>query len=526
MSRARRPTASIVANPVLIGSVTVLVVVVAVFLAYNANNGLPFVPTRELNVQVASGAELVPGNEVRSGGYRVGVVNDMRPVRLGNGKVAALLTLKLDKSPGGVPADSRVVVRERSALGLKYVELDLGRSRRQIPDGGTLPEAQATVPVELDQVFNMFDARTRRAAQVNLGGFGDALAGRGADLNQTIQAAPELFQRLGSVMANLSSPRTDLRGFFGQMRATVGQIAPLSRTNAHLFTTMANTFDALSRDPQALKDTISNSPPTLAAGTESLRVQRPFLQHTALLSRDLNGTANELRSALPPLNSALATGTPVQRQSTQLSGRLQSTLASLDRLVKAPTTPGALRGLTATVTTLQPQLRFLGPYVTVCNSWNWFWTLVAEHLSSPDATGSSQRVMLNTGDPEAPGGDGIESAGANEFDHGEGKVTPGAVKEYLHGNYYGDAVTPDGRANCAAGQQGYVYGWNPYRAPGVKGDPYKQVVTDHAPLGGHLLGPTYAKLDKNGRGVGLGPARVPAGETFTARPGGIGVDVP
>ena len=72
-----RLTASIVANPVLVGAVTTLVVVVAVFLAYNANNGLPFVPTRSLNVQIANGAELVHGNEVRSGGFRVGVVTDM-----------------------------------------------------------------------------------------------------------------------------------------------------------------------------------------------------------------------------------------------------------------------------------------------------------------------------------------------------------------------------------------------------------------------------------------------------------------
>ena len=61
----RRGQASIVANPVLVGAVTVLVVVVAVFLAYNANNGLPFVPTKEINVDVSNGANLVKGNEVR-----------------------------------------------------------------------------------------------------------------------------------------------------------------------------------------------------------------------------------------------------------------------------------------------------------------------------------------------------------------------------------------------------------------------------------------------------------------------------
>ena len=67
--------ASIVANPVLVGAVTTLVVLVAVFLAYNANNGLPFVPTRSLNVEINNGSELVRGNEVRSGGYRIGVID-------------------------------------------------------------------------------------------------------------------------------------------------------------------------------------------------------------------------------------------------------------------------------------------------------------------------------------------------------------------------------------------------------------------------------------------------------------------
>ena len=42
----------IASNPVLIGAATVLVILVAVFLSYNANQGLPFVPTYQLNAQV------------------------------------------------------------------------------------------------------------------------------------------------------------------------------------------------------------------------------------------------------------------------------------------------------------------------------------------------------------------------------------------------------------------------------------------------------------------------------------------
>ena len=58
--RGRRGAgASIAANPVLIGAATMLVIIVAVFLAYNANNGLPFVPTYQLKAQVPNAANLV-----------------------------------------------------------------------------------------------------------------------------------------------------------------------------------------------------------------------------------------------------------------------------------------------------------------------------------------------------------------------------------------------------------------------------------------------------------------------------------
>jgi ABC-type transporter Mla subunit MlaD len=54
--------ASIMGSPVLIGALTVLVTIVAVFLAYNANQGLPFVPTYSVSVDLPGAANIVPGN--------------------------------------------------------------------------------------------------------------------------------------------------------------------------------------------------------------------------------------------------------------------------------------------------------------------------------------------------------------------------------------------------------------------------------------------------------------------------------
>src|SRR5438309_5051452 len=106
MSRRAPGSPSIFGSPVLVGALTVLIVIVAVFLAYNANQGLPFVPTYELKAQVPSAANLVPGNEVRIGGHRVGAVDSIRPVRTAGGGSNAVLTMKLDKTVEPLPIDS------------------------------------------------------------------------------------------------------------------------------------------------------------------------------------------------------------------------------------------------------------------------------------------------------------------------------------------------------------------------------------------------------------------------------------
>jgi ABC-type transporter Mla subunit MlaD len=525
----RRGSASIVANPVLVGAVTTLVVVVAVFLAYNANNGLPFVPTRVINVQVDNGAELVPGNEVRSGGYRIGVIQEMNPTKLANGKVGALLKLKLDQKFGAVPVDSTVIIRPRSSLGLKYVEFVRGASTKTIPDGGMLDYTHAKVPVELDEFYNMFDEKTRRAAQIDLQGFGDALTGRGYDLNVTIQRAPGFFTHLTNVMRNLSDPQTELKNFFKELDDTVRIIAPISEVNVKVFADMATTFEAISRDTQALKDTITKNVPSLEAGTRSFRVQRPFLSETADFSHDLRFAAADLRDALPALNSALKIGIPVTERSTQQYNDLKDTLAALQDLADAPTTNGAVRGLTATIGTLKPQLRFLGPYITVCNYWNTFWTFNAEHFTAPDATGGAERALLNNanGDP-----DSVVSSGANEFVHGVASANPqahdsnGGRPQHVHNNTTGGyAIHPDGRANCEKGQQGYAYGLNRFRPPGY--DAYARTAVDQ-PIDAPTpdFGSTWDTYDINARGSGLNAARVPAGQTFTRDPGGTGAQLP
>ena len=267
---ARRKAQPVYGNPVLVGAVTVLIALLAVFLAYTANTGLPFVPTKELKVDVANGANLVVGNDVRDGGFRIGLVSALAPIELPNGRVGAQLTLQLNKANGNVPVDSTASIRPLSVLGSKYVDLHKGSSKTLIADGGTLPISQTTVPVQFEDIFQTFNQRTRRAIQENLVGIGNTLAGRGSALNDTIASLPALLGHLEPVARYLSSPSTGLTRFLRSLNAFTGTVAPVAPVASRLFTDMATTFEAISRDPTALEASIAESPSTLAVGTDSL----------------------------------------------------------------------------------------------------------------------------------------------------------------------------------------------------------------------------------------------------------------
>src|SRR5215216_8178450 len=221
---SRRGQAALTASPVLVGAVTVLVTIVAVFLSYNANSGLPFVPTYDLKANLPNASQLVEGFEVRIGGARVGFISAIDPKRRSNGSTYARVTMKLDKEMEPRPAQSTLLVRPRSAIGLKYIEITPGpetASDKGLKAGSTIPISQAKpAVVELDDVLNMFSDRARVGSRNSLDGYGGGLAGRGQDLNTAIGAFVPLLRDLEPVARNLSDPDTRLDRFFRALADT------------------------------------------------------------------------------------------------------------------------------------------------------------------------------------------------------------------------------------------------------------------------------------------------------------------
>ena len=518
--KRRSPGATLAASPTMVGAVTTLILIVAVFLAYNANNGLPFVPVYSVSVDVPNAARLGANNEVRIGGTRVGVVESIEPVEIeergtasteGDGTagdvppLGARLNLKLDKAAEPLPEDSIFRVRYRSTFGLKYLEIVRGTGpdaeEGHIFDGTNdgdaaecdiptdpasfsdeIPE-QATdgcfqEQTEFDAINNTFDNKTRSAARENLVGFGGAFAGRGASLNDAIEGLRPLVENLGPVSRVLADPSTQLERFIVSLARTAEIVAPVSDQQAQFFTNAAIAFDAIARDPEALKATISEGPPTLETAIDTLPRQRPFLAEFAELSRRLRPGVQDLRVALPVLNSAIDVGTPILARTPAMNRDLREVLVELDDLVAQSSTALSFQRLRDTFDSARRFSEWFVPAQTVCNYWNYWFTFLPEALSDRDQVGYSFRQALTNaplgpvsvhagpatitvpGETHGPvaGYSGIQATGQhgplpNPADDG---VFEPEVQPTVHGNPFG----PTGQkgADCQGGQSGYFLG--------------------------------------------------------------------
>jgi ABC-type transporter Mla subunit MlaD len=451
-----RRNASVAANPVLIGAATVLVVIVAVFLAYNANNGLPFVPTYQLWVQVPDASALVTGNEVRIGGDRVGIIDKIEPVRHDDGRVTARLHVKLETDVKPLPVDSTIIVRPRSALGLKYVEVTRGRSPRGFEEGATVPLSAATPrPVEFDEFFNMFDEPTREANQVNLREFGDALAGRGSAINQAIVAFDPLTRNAIPVLQTLADPSTGFGRLFVALEQTAAAVAPVAEQQGQLFRNLAITFDAWAAVAVPyLQDTISGGPPAMRAAIRTFPRQRRLLANATGFFEDLQPGAAALRTAAPPLAEAFLVGTRTVRRAAALNDELELTLRSLEAFAEDPQVPLGIHGLRNTVEELVPTVNHLAGAQINCN----YLALLLNNAASIFSDGSDQGTWVRFAVVSPPIGPDSEVGPSSAPANGPVSVGRDTQANHLHANPY-PLVGAKGQGGvCMAANEVYTPG--------------------------------------------------------------------
>src|SRR5215218_343704 len=464
---------SLAASPTLVGAVTVLVVVVAVFLSYQANQGLPFVPTYKLSAELPNASSLVPGNEIRIGGIRVGQIKTVEPETVDNAPCpndpthqcttqVAKVDMELNQDLDPLPEDSTVVVRAKSALGLKYLEIDRGDSSQGFSPGATMPLAAARPePVEIDEVFNMFDDPTRTAIQTNLLEFGNALAGRGVALNEAIGQLKPLVQVLTPVMRNLADPTTGLGNFVSSLSATAAEVAPVAEIQGQLFADLDTTFAAFARVSRPfIQETISKSPGAEDTAIATLPTVRPFLANTAKLFSELRPGFHALAPRQKALGQSIVEGVKALALAPAFNAQLDPTAQAVLNL---SIDSGARQGITDLNTfnnTLGPPLSFITPVQSVCNYATLLFRNVASFLGSASGIATSQRFIVL----QPPIGPSSETGPSAAPASGGGQNT-----NFLHYNPYPNTASPGQERECESGNEGYPAGKSIGNVPGNQG---------------------------------------------------------
>jgi ABC-type transporter Mla subunit MlaD len=442
---------TLASNPVMVGAITVLIVILAVFLAYNANQGLPFVPTYRVTAQVPNADELVPGNEVRIGGVRVGVIDEIEPVEQEDGSTTARLSLKLDADAEPIPTDSTITVRAQSSLGLKYLEIKKGTSQEGFAEGSEIgidnfePE-----PVDFDEVLNTFDEPTQLAIQRNLVEFGNAVTARGPAINAAIGELAPLVQRLQPVGRILSAPSTRLGRLIQALRNAAGEAAPVAEIQAQAFVALDTTFGAFANVARPfIQETISKSPPTEDTAIETLPTIRPFLAHNAALFAELRPGIRALRVNAPTIADATVAGIPALRAAPKLNAELNPTADALLDLANNAGAREGLDDLTDFNQILAPTLQFITPAQSVCN----YATLLARNAASllrlGDGIGTWQRFIAF----DLPKGPNSELGPSSGPASGGGDG-----KNFLHVNPYPNTASPGQEFECEAGNEPFLGG--------------------------------------------------------------------
>jgi virulence factor Mce-like protein len=461
MNRRRN---SIAASPLLIGAITTLIVVVAVYLSYNANNGLPFVPTYDIKVELPEASGLQNTNQVRIAGTRVGIVSSLSPrENPRTGRVTAIAELKLEKKIEPLPADTRAVVQSVSDIGLKYLELEKGSSHATLKAGQTIPLDQTREPVDIDELFDMFDKPTRTAIKINTNNFGDGLAGRGLGLNDTIHELRPLVAHAIPALHNLAAPSTGLRELFIALDRVASQSAPVANTQAELFSELDTFFKAWAGVAPSIEAANRGGPASLEQAIYSLPHEAPFYENLTEFVRLLRPSASALRTVAPALGHALAQGAVNLAAATSLNTRLAESSQALEEFAHNPVVSLAFEDFTETLEIGNPLLAGIAPEQANCNYWTLAFRNLASLFSENVGVGTLGRasIILSPTGANNEGYSASAPANSRSFERiavARPQKIVDANNNHLHINPYPNVTGPGQAQVCEAGNEKYVPG--------------------------------------------------------------------
>ena len=347
----------------------------------------------EYTVHLQSANQLVKGNEVKVGGLAVGEITD---IQLSEDNQADIkVTINEDFAPLHEGTTATVRTTSLPSVANRYIALHPGPNNApEIDEGGVLGTDETTNAVDLDQLFNALDPKTRKGLQGTLQGFSTWYVGQSDNLQETFKYLGPSLGNLTKVMQELGRDQEAFTDFVVQGARAVSAIAE-RRDDLAALVANGNTFArAIAAENESFDRALAAFPKVLEEGSDTFVNLRGALVELNRLTNVSKPVAEDLAPYLADLTRLVRTMRPTFKDLRLLVNNPGPHNDSLDILRRMPSLERLARRSTrnsvAALKAGQDEVEFLRPYAPDIAAWL---THFAQVPANYDANGHFARVL-------------------------------------------------------------------------------------------------------------------------------------
>ena len=327
---------------------------------------------RDYTLMFENAGQLVKDDDVQIGGRRIGSVTD---IELSDDNLAAV-KVKVQEPYAPLREGTKATIRLTSLSGIanRYIALTPGPdSAKELPDDATLSTASTEPVVDLDQLFNTLDAKTRGSLQDVIKGFATQYSGKAAEAGEAAKYFNPLLSTSRRLVSQVTEDESALTHVIVDGAKLVTTLAEKRDDLSALVSNTNTTAQAIGSENVALSRALGVLPTTLRRANTTFVNLRATLDDLDVLVDASKPATKDLAPLLRELRPLVADAKPTIHDLRLLVSRSGPDNDLVDATRKLPelqrvATPAFEHGRQA-LEKSQPVLEFVRPYIPDFTGW-------------------------------------------------------------------------------------------------------------------------------------------------------------
>jgi phospholipid/cholesterol/gamma-HCH transport system substrate-binding protein len=326
----------------------------------------------EYTLMFENAGQLVPDNDVQVGGRRVGSVKSIELTP--DNQAAIKVSVEEPYAPLREGTTATIRLTSLSGIANRYIALTPAPdSAKELADGATLTTASTTPVVDLDQLFDTLDEKTRGDLQDVVKGFATQFRDKGGEAGEATKYFNPLLSTSRRLVGEVTEDEDSLTRFIVDSSRLVTALAEKRDELADLVGNTNATARAIGQENVALARALGLLPTTLRRANTTFVNLRATLDDLDVLVAESKPATKDLAPFLRELRPLVAASRPTIRDLRTLIRRNGPDNDLVEATRKMPAlqrvaTPAFDHGREALVK-LQPVLEFIRPYAPEFVGW-------------------------------------------------------------------------------------------------------------------------------------------------------------